>query len=76
MDPEVPISILYQILAFLLGVVLQALHVFWFYMILKMVIRLATGVQGDMRSDDDEDDEVVVASSSIKKNVVEDRKKQ
>jgi hypothetical protein len=46
----------FHILAFLLGFALQALHVFWFALILRMIVRLATGVKGDVRSDSDGDE--------------------
>ena len=39
-------------------VVLQGLHVFWFYLIAKMLYRLfTTGIEKDERSDDDESEE-------------------
>ena len=72
MDPPLPFTVFYQILCVLLGVVLQALHFFWFYMIMKMVIRLVTGVKGDVRPDDDEDEEEQPSS----KKAVEDKKKK
>jgi len=37
--------------------VLQVLHVVWFYMIIRMIVRLAMGVKGDSRSDSDEEDD-------------------
>lgn len=40
----------------LLLVILQFLHIFWFYLIAKMLYKLAsTGVEKDERSDDEED---------------------
>ena len=72
MKPELPFTIIYQIVCVLLGVVLQALHFFWFAMILKMIYRLVTGVKGDVRSDDDDDDD----EASNKKKKLEDKKKQ
>jgi ceramide synthetase len=40
----------------LLLVVLQILHIFWFYLIAKMIYRLvSTGIEKDERSDDDEE---------------------
>jgi hypothetical protein len=41
--------------AFLLLFVIQLLHVFWFCLILRMVVRLVNGVKGDSRSDSDND---------------------
>lgn len=39
-------------------VVLQGLHVFWFYLIARMLYKLFTsGIEKDERSDDDDDDE-------------------
>eukprot|EP00758_Cryptobia_borreli_P003353 Tbor_TRINITY_DN3695_c0_g1::TRINITY_DN3695_c0_g1_i2::g.409::m.409/K04710/CERS; ceramide synthetase len=43
-------------LTLLLGGVLQSLHIFWFYSIMKMIIRLVKGVKGDIRSDDEAED--------------------
>ena len=37
--------------------VLQILHIYWFVLIVKMVVRLVSGVTGDNRSDDDTDTE-------------------
>lgn len=45
---------------------------FWFVLIIKMIVRLATGVKGDVRSDDDDDD----GDGRKTKNKVEDKKKQ
>ncbi|CUG89946.1 transmembrane protein, putative [Bodo saltans] len=45
----------FYVLAHLLLFVIQLLHVFWFYLILRMVIRLVRGVKGDARSDTDND---------------------
>ena len=40
----------------MLLVILQILHIFWFYLIAKMIYRLlSTGIEKDERSDDDED---------------------
>jgi hypothetical protein len=37
---------------------LQGLHIFWFYLIMRMVYRLCTiGIEGDVRSEDDEGDD-------------------
>ncbi len=45
-------------------IVLQILHIFWFYTIAKMIFKLVTtGIEKDERSDDD-DDEVVVDEGS------------
>jgi len=71
LNPPPPFTILYQIMSILLGVVLQALHVFWFIMIMKMIYRLVTGVKGDMRSDDDEDED----ESAQTKKKIEAKKK-
>ena len=36
-------------------IVLQCLHVFWFYLIVRMIFKLlTTGIEKDERSDDDE----------------------
>lgn len=36
---------------------LQCLHIFWFYLIMRMVVMLFTsGITGDVRSDDEEDE--------------------
>ena len=40
-------------------VILQGLHVFWFYLIARMLHKLATtGIEKDERSDDDDDDDM------------------
>lgn len=37
---------------------LQCLHIFWFYLIMRMVVRLFTvGIEGDVRSDDEEEED-------------------
>lgn len=41
----------------MLAFVIQLLHVYWFYLILRMAYRLITGVKGDSRSDSDNDDD-------------------
>mmetsp|Transcript_10248 Transcript_10248/g.11634 ORF Transcript_10248/g.11634 Transcript_10248/m.11634 type:complete len:326 (-) Transcript_10248:94-1071(-) len=46
----------FYVRVFMMTFVLQLLHVYWFYLILRMVFRLATGVKGDTRSDSDKDD--------------------
>lgn len=46
----------FYILTAMFGGILQALHLFWFYLIVRMIIRLLMGVQGDMRSDESGDD--------------------
>lgn len=38
----------------LMSVVLQGLHTFWFYLIIRMTYRLVAGVKGDVRSDDEQ----------------------
>jgi ceramide synthetase len=39
-------------------ITLQILHVFWFYLIMRMVYQLfTTGIDGDVRSDDEDEDE-------------------
>ena len=58
-------SVAFAVLGHLLGYVLQALHVFWFAMIIKMIYRLATGVKGDVRSDDDDDDQDQMAAQTV-----------
>jgi hypothetical protein len=60
---------------------LQCLHVFWFYLIAKMVYKLMMGtLDGDDRSDDDEEmeehDTSVVASSTGKKKKSGSKKKK
>jgi hypothetical protein len=45
----------FYVLAMLLFFVLQLLHVFWFYLILRIILRLFNGVKGDARSDSDND---------------------
>ena len=42
------------LLTFFVGVVLQCLHFFWFYLVLRVIYRLIRGIKGDVRSDDDE----------------------
>ena len=49
-----PISTNCWYLAIFVGIVLQALHIFWFYLIIRMLYRLLSGGTGDVRSDDDE----------------------
>ena len=56
-------------------VALQFLHVFWFYLISRMVVRLfiVGKVEGDVRSDDEDDDEFTknakkLATKKSKKN--------
>jgi acyl-CoA-dependent ceramide synthase len=49
---------------------LQGLHIFWFVLILRMVVRLARGVKGDVRSDEDEDDEATKMVAKNKEVVV------
>lgn len=46
-----PTSYTHTIMTYFL-MVLQCLHLFWFYLIVKMIVRLATGVHGDVRSDE------------------------
>ena len=39
-------------------IILECLHIFWFYLVAKMIIKLFTsGIEKDERSDDDDDDE-------------------
>lgn len=47
----------YKIFCVLLSI-LQALHIFWFYLIAKMIVGLiaAKQLEGDVRSEDEEDD--------------------
>ncbi|RNF04660.1 putative dihydroceramide synthase, partial [Trypanosoma conorhini] len=46
------------VLVFLLQVVLQGLHVYWFALIVRLAVRtIFGGPLADIRSDDDEDDE-------------------
>ena len=49
---------------------------FWFYLIIKMIVRLATGVKGDVRSDEDDDDVVgeVDGNKKKQKKTVENNK--
>jgi ceramide synthetase len=50
----------------LLGV-LQCLHIFWFYLILRMVPKLlSTGIQKDERSDDEDDADFIVGDDGKK----------
>jgi hypothetical protein len=47
----------YWALSIVLGFVLQALHIFWFVLIARMIVRLIVNEKkGDVRSDDDEDE--------------------
>jgi hypothetical protein len=48
-------AISFYAMTFLLFFVIQLLHVFWFYLILRMIFRLLRGVKGDSRSDSDND---------------------
>ena len=49
--------------------VLQVLHVFWFYLIMRMVVQLfTTGIDGDVRSEDDDDAIANENGISSKKN--------
>eukprot|EP00744_Colponema_vietnamica_P008302 GILI01011854.1.p1 GENE.GILI01011854.1~~GILI01011854.1.p1 ORF type:complete len:352 (+),score=79.87 GILI01011854.1:123-1178(+) len=46
-----------SMLGFILAFVLQALHVFWFYLILRVIYKMfVVGVNEDVRSDEDEDE--------------------
>lgn len=45
----------YWVLTFLLYGVLQPLHFYWFFLILKTIVRLLRGVKGDVRSDSEEE---------------------
>jgi hypothetical protein len=51
--------------------VLQVLHIFWFYMILKMVWGLIKKgkVEGDVRSDDEGDEEQVKPGAEASKAI-------
>ena len=50
-----PFTVNSQILGFFVGIVLQSLHLFWFYLILRMLYRLVTGDgEGDVRSDEED----------------------
>jgi hypothetical protein len=40
-----------------LMLVLQVLHVYWFALVVKMVVRILTGIRGDVRSDDDDEEQ-------------------
>lgn len=53
-------------LAFLLFFVLQLLHVFWFYLILRIIHRLTKGVKGDARSDSDDENAQIRARAETK----------
>lgn len=55
--------------------VLQCLQIFWFGLIIRMIYRLATGVQGDVRSDN-EDDEADDASQKKSSKSGKDRKQR
>ena len=49
---------------------LQALHIFWCYLIAKMIVKLfTTGIEKDVRSDD-EDEDIVVDSGNAKSDDV------
>ncbi len=72
---QAPMTFFYQFLSVLLGVVLQALHVFWFVLIIKMIVRLTTGVKGDVRSDEDDDDEDASAKKQARQTVENSKKK-
>jgi hypothetical protein len=53
-------------------VVLQLLHIFWFYLIAKMLWQLfSTGVDKDVRSDDDDD-----VDEELKKEEIETKLKE
>ena len=69
---SMPFDLVWKILAPLLSFVLQALHFFWFALILRMVYRLIRGVKGDVRSDDDDDE----SGEGRKSKKVEDKKKK
>lgn len=47
--------------------VLQALQVFWFVLIVRMIYRLATGVHGDVRSDNEEEEGAIEGADKKKK---------
>ena len=63
-----PISTNCFYLGFFVGIVLQALHIFWFYLILRMLYRLVTGGKGDVRSDEDELEEIEKKSTTTNAN--------
>lgn len=48
-------TISFYVQASILFFILQLLHVFWFYLILRIIVRLINGVKGDARSDSDND---------------------
>ncbi|RNE97101.1 dihydroceramide synthase, partial [Trypanosoma conorhini] len=51
-------TLCYWVLVFLLQVVLQGLHVYWFALIVRLAVRtIFGGPLADIRSDDDDDDE-------------------
>ncbi|ORC86754.1 putative dihydroceramide synthase [Trypanosoma theileri] len=53
-------TLLYWFLVILLHVILQGLHVYWFYLIIKVVLNLVTGrPSADIRSENDEMDDDV-----------------
>jgi hypothetical protein len=59
-------SISFQFLCIIMCVGLQSLHIFWFGLVIKMLMRLASGGSGDVRSDDDEEE--VTDKKEIKEN--------
>ncbi len=55
---------------------LQCLHIFWFYLICKMIYRIATtGIEKDERSDDEEEEEPDHATTSSDKKKSTNTKK-
>jgi hypothetical protein len=60
------VNLTLQFMTFLLAFLLQGLHIFWFILIMRMIVRLAVGVREDVRSDEDEDDAAAVKTGDVR----------
>ena len=60
-------TINFYALATLLYLVLQMLHVYWFFLIVRMVGRLIAGKKGDSRSESDRDDDAPTTTKKHRK---------
>jgi len=60
-------SHIYTSLTAVLSFALQGLHIFWLFLIIRMVLRLLRGGSGDVRSDED-DDQAPTGADKSKKN--------